>query len=180
MDKLVDAINNFTINDAGCELNTATTSDTQGDLTSDPDTVTHASNRNLAQNLLSFRTVGEFSGLPLPMNPKIRLTPRTLLTPGVKEILVDATSGNVWTNRNPRRIIRTGIGGSIPISTTIHSLMSKYLTPYYSDSTGTRGTLTRIPIGNTVPPCGINVSPNIDDIRKSATSDLRNSNKLDT
>ena len=42
---------------------------------------------------------------------------------------------------------------------------------------------TRILIGTSdttaAPPCDLNVSPNIDDISQSATSDLRKSNKLD-
>ena len=42
--KLVNAINNLTINDTGYELNKVTTSGTQGDLTSNPDTVTHTIN----------------------------------------------------------------------------------------------------------------------------------------
>ena len=41
LDKLVEAINNLTINISGYAFSTATKSDAQGDLTSDPDTVTH-------------------------------------------------------------------------------------------------------------------------------------------
>ena len=44
--------------------------------------------------------------------------------------------------------------------------------------------VTRITIGTsnttTTPPCGLNVNPNIDDIRQSATPDLRYYDKLDT
>ena len=44
-DKLVDAVNNLTIDDAKYyESNTANTSDTQGDLTRNPETVTYTSN----------------------------------------------------------------------------------------------------------------------------------------
>ena len=39
-DKLVKAINYLTINDSVYELNIGTTSDAQGNLTSNPDTVT--------------------------------------------------------------------------------------------------------------------------------------------
>ena len=48
-DRLVDSINNLTINDSGYELNTATTSDAQGNLTRNLDTVTHTSNIILDQ-----------------------------------------------------------------------------------------------------------------------------------
>ena len=44
LDKLVDAINNLTINDAGYEFKKVTESDTLGNLTSNRDTVTHTSN----------------------------------------------------------------------------------------------------------------------------------------
>ena len=121
MNKLVDAINNFTINDAVYELNTATASDTQGDLPRNLDTVTHTSNVILDQNLLSFRTIREVSVLPQPKNLMVGVTPQTLLTPVVKEIFADATSGNTWNNRTPRRISRTSIDGYTPISTPIHS-----------------------------------------------------------
>ena len=53
LDDLVDAINNLTINNSGYELNTATAIDVQGNLRSDPDTVTHTSNSVLDQKLLS-------------------------------------------------------------------------------------------------------------------------------
>ena len=69
--------------------------------------------------------------------------------------------------------------GSIPISTPIHSGMSKSSNPYSSESTGTRGTGTRIPIGTTDPPCGFNVSPEIDYIWQSPTPYLRKSKEFD-
>ena len=43
-DELVEAINNLTINDALYELNKATTSNSQGNLTSNTDIVIHTSN----------------------------------------------------------------------------------------------------------------------------------------
>ena len=53
LDKIVNAINNLTINYTLYELNTEAASDAQGDLTNDPYTVTHTSNRILDQELLS-------------------------------------------------------------------------------------------------------------------------------
>ena len=41
LDKLVEAINNLTINISGYAFSTATKNDALGNLTSDPDTVTH-------------------------------------------------------------------------------------------------------------------------------------------
>ena len=134
----------------------------------------------LDQILLSFRTIREVSVLPQPKNLMVGVTPQTLLTPVVKEIFADATSGNTWNNRTPRRISRTSIDGYTPISTPIHSGIRNSSTPASIESTGTRVTGTRIPIGTTAPPCGLNLSPNIYDIRKSATPYLRKSNKLDT
>ena len=175
LDELVDAINNLTINNTGYELNTATASDAQGDLTSDPDIVTHTSNVILDQNILSCQTYGEVSVLPPPTNPTIILTPQILLTTAVKEIFAGTTSVNTWTNRSLLKIISTGVDKYIPISTSIHSGMRKYSNPAPSDST-----VTRISIRTTSPPCGINVSLKIDNIRQSATPYLRKSNKLDT
>ena len=161
MDKLIDAINNLTINDIGYELNTETASDTQGDLTSDPDIVTHTRNIILHQQLLSCRTIGELFVLTPLTKPMIRLTPQTLLTPALKEIFADTKSGNTYTDRTLWKIIRTFVDISIPIYTPIHSGMSKYSTPSSL-------------------PCGLNTSPNIGYIRQSATIYLRKSNKLDT
>ena len=50
-DNLLDAVNDFTINDAKYfESNTATASGAQGDLARNPETVTHTSNRNFGKN----------------------------------------------------------------------------------------------------------------------------------
>ena len=54
LDELINAINNLIINDAIKELNTATTSDAQGNPMNDPDTVNHTSNGFFDQTLLSF------------------------------------------------------------------------------------------------------------------------------
>ena len=123
-DKLVDAINNSTINNAVYELNTATAIYPQGDLTSNPDTITHTRNRILDQQLLSCRTTREVSVLPHPKTPRISAiipAPPTLLMPAVKEIFADAMSGNAWTDRTPHRISRTGVDGSTPMYTPIYS-----------------------------------------------------------
>ena len=106
--------------------------------------------------------------------------PQTLMMPASREIFADATLGNMWTNRTPRRISRTGIDGSIQISTPIHSGMRKPSTPDSGDSDITRVTRSRIAIGTTAPTCGLNVNANIDDIRQSNTPYLGKSNKLDT
>ena len=129
------------LNDAGYELNTANVSDAQGDLTSNSNTVTHTRNRISEQTLLSCRTIGEVSVLHPPTKPRIAtigLAPQTLLTPTVKEIFADVTSGNVWKTRTLRKIKRTDVDGSILISNPIHSGISETSTPSYSDSTGTR------------------------------------------
>ena len=59
--------------------------------------------------------------MPLPKNPgidqgilEIRLTPQALLMPASKEIAADALPGGAWVYRTPRKVIRTGINGSIP------------------------------------------------------------------
>ena len=57
-DELVNAVKNTTINYVEYELNTATASDTQVDLESDPDTVAHTSNIIIDQQLLNFQTTG--------------------------------------------------------------------------------------------------------------------------
>ena len=54
LDELVDTLKNLTINDAKYyESNTATTSDAQGNLTNNPETITHTRNGNFEQKLLS-------------------------------------------------------------------------------------------------------------------------------
>ena len=160
-DKLDDTIDNLKINDAGYDLNTATMSDAQDNITSYIDTVTHTSNIIVHQTLLIFWTIGEVSVLTTPTNlmiAAIRLAQWTLLMTVVKEIFADTTLGNAWTNRNRQQISRTSVDGSIPISTPIHSEMRKSSSTEPNDSNS-----TRIPIGtsynNTAPPCGLNMSP---------------------
>ena len=80
------------------------------------------------------------------------MTPKTLLMSAVKGIFADVTSGNTCTISTPQRISRTGVAGSIPISTTIESGMGKSYTPASSNSTGTMVTGTRIYSRDTAPP----------------------------
>ena len=122
-DKLVNAINNLTINDTIYELNKGTVSDAQGDLTTNSDTDTHTdkgidtvtrtNNGILDGKLLSFRTIGKFSASP-PVTKPIVLVPQTLMTPAAKKIFTDTTSGNTCTNRTPRQVSRMGFGRTCP------------------------------------------------------------------
>ena len=99
LDELVDAVNNLTINDAKYyESNTATTSEAQGDLKRNPETVTHTrnkkktdhltSNGNFEQKLLRNQTIPV---VVLMVKPKIVqmiapsvLAPQMFLTPARK------------------------------------------------------------------------------------------------
>ena len=153
----------MTINDAVYELNKATVSESQVNLTSNPGTVihtsTHTSNGILDRNLLTCRTIGEVFVLPLMTNPTVRLTPQMLLTSVVKEIFVDATLRNARTSRTPRQISSTGVDEYIPIYTPIDRGMRESSTPASGEITGTRGTSTRITIGTTSSPYGLNRIP---------------------
>ena len=87
LDEPVDAVKKMTRKKFGYDLNTATARYSQVSFASDLDTVTHTSNVILDQNLLSCRTIGEVSVLPLPPNPSIsaiKLAPQTLMTPPVQ------------------------------------------------------------------------------------------------
>ena len=100
------------------ELNKATSSDTQGILTSNPytvthtsngpETVTHASNGVLDETLFSCGTIRTFPALPPPVK-LIVLEPQMLMTPAAKKIFVDATSSTAWTNWTLSRLRRMGI-----------------------------------------------------------------------
>ena len=107
---MVEAVKNLKINHAKYyESNTATVSDSQGDLTRNPETVTHningnetvthTINGNFEQKILSNRTNPV---VPPTMNPGIDqgiapiiLVPQMLLTPWKKEVVADAASGGV-------------------------------------------------------------------------------------
>ena len=110
LDKLVDTVKDLKSNNTKYyKSNTVTASDKQGNLKSNPETVTHTSNVILQQMFLSFWTIPV---LPLPTNPgivAIRLTPQTLLTPATKEIITDVASDGTWTHMNPRKVSRTNV-----------------------------------------------------------------------
>ena len=107
----------------------------------------------------------------------IELSPHTLMTPVLQEIFAETESGNAWTSRTPQRISRTGIDGSTPISTQIHSGIIKTSTPYSSDST--RNRITIVTIGTrTDPPAGDFWSPGIRNKRQSAFLNIRKFDKL--
>ena len=74
------------------------------------------------------------------------------MNPAANEIFADMISVNTWTNRTPRQISRTGVDGSIPISTPIYNGMSKSPNPASSNSNKIRGTGNRITIGGTALP----------------------------
>ena len=129
LDELVDAVKFLTINDAKYyESSTATASDTQVDLTRNPETVNHTihgnetfnhtSNRNFEQKIFSNRTIPIF---PPTMNPgtdqRIEptiLAPQTLLTPTTKEVVTYTASSGECINRTPRQVSRLGVDGSTP------------------------------------------------------------------
>ena len=88
-DKIIDAVNNLTINYYKYyESNTATASYSQVNLTRNPETVNHTININVEQKLFSYQIIPV---LPPPTNPgtdqgieEIILAPQTLLTHGTK------------------------------------------------------------------------------------------------
>ena len=105
-DKIVDSVKNLTINNAKYyKSHTATASDAQGDITCNPETVTHTRNGNFEQKLLSYRTIPVLSP---PINPEvdqgiveIKFTPPMILMPVTNEIIADAVLGGVWVSRTP-------------------------------------------------------------------------------
>ena len=105
----------------------------------------------------------------LPPEKPISMAPQILMMPAVNKIFLDTTSGKGWTNRTQRKISMTGVNRATP-GNIGHS--------YEIIETSSQDLI--VIIGNTVPPCGPNVSSEIDNIRQSATPYLRNSNKLDT
>ena len=142
------------------ESNTATASDAKFYLSSNPEKVTHASNRILEQNLLSFRTI---PFLPPSTNPGIVvvvLTPPTLLTPVTNEIVVEAASGGAWASRTPRQFSKTGVNRSTPGN------IGNYIVIVETSS------LDIIVIIGTAPPCGLNMVQEVGDIRPFNSQDL--------
>ena len=107
---------NLTINDSNeYESNTLITSYAQGHTKRNPETVTHTSNGDFEQKILSYWTIPV---LPLTRNlgmdlrlPEIRLTPQMLLTTAMKEIFMEAALGGAWTSRTPQKSTSTGVDG---------------------------------------------------------------------
>ena len=167
--ELVDAVKNLTINDAKYyKSNTATVSNAQGNLTSNPETVTHTSKNVFEQKLLISRTIPVF---PLLMNPgiaEIGLKLPTLLMHVMKEIFVDVASGGAWKSRTSWQVSRTSINGSNPCD--------------IGNSIGIVETSSPdlIVIIRTAPPCGLNLSLKVGDIWKSTYPEfVRQPPKLD-
>ena len=78
-DKLVDAVNNLTINDAEYyESNAVTTSGAQGYLTRNPETITHTSNGDETVT----HTSNSYFGQKLLINPTIPVLPQAM-NPGI-------------------------------------------------------------------------------------------------
>ena len=100
LDNQVDAVENLKINNAEYySSNTLTASDSQGNITSNQETVTHTSNGNSEQKVLSYWTIPI---VPPSANlgihqciAAIRLTLQTLLTPTAKEIVANMVSDGV-------------------------------------------------------------------------------------
>ena len=159
----------MTINDSGYyESNTANTSDTQGDLTSNLETFNHINNDKFEQKLLSYRINPVFLPLTNQGIAEIKLTPQRLLTPAMKEIVMGVASGGAWTSRTTQQVIITGVDGSTP-GRIDHSI--SIVEKFYPALIGTI-------VSN--PTCGLNLSHDVGNIRQSTSPGLvRKSQKLD-
>ena len=110
------------------ESNTANVSDAQGNITCNPETVTHTSNRNetvtrtsngnFEQQLLNNWTIPV---LPLLMNKgvdkgivMIVLAQHNLLATLIDYVVADKDSGGAWIKRTPRQVSRAQFDGSTP------------------------------------------------------------------
>ena len=91
------------------------------------------------------------------------------MTPVAKKIFVDATSGNVCTDKTPGKISRTGVNGTTPENIVNAYAIRKSYSPAFIEI-----------IETTSPPYGLNASQEIGNKRKSTSQDRRNFNKLDT
>ena len=124
-------------------------SDAQGNLASNPETVTHTRNGNFEQTLLSYWTIPVFPPLTNPgieqVIAPIILAPQTVMTPAMKEVVTDAASGGTWIHRNTRQVISTGIGEITPGDNCNAIGVVELFSPVL------------IAIVVTSPPCGINV-----------------------
>ena len=161
MDEIEDSIKSLTIDDAEYfESNTATASDAQGNLTSHPETVTHASNIIFEQKLLSCRTIPI---LPPPTNlgiASIILPPPMLVKPTTKEIVAHAVSSSACTSRILRQVSSTGDNGSTPCN--IDNAISIVETP----------SPALIVIIGTVLPCDLNLIQEVGDVRQYTSPGL--------
>ena len=182
-DELVDILNYLTINEAKYyESDTAIASDSQGDPTHDPETVTHNSNRNEKVTHTSNRSFGHklLSDRTIPVvvtkiDPSIDqriatifVVPQTLLMPVTKEVVMDAACRGAWVNRTPWLVIRNGINGSTP-GNILNSVSVKHAP-----------SPVLIGIVSTLPPCGLSGSLQIANKRQSMSPDLGiNTQKLD-
>ena len=93
-------------------------SDAQGNLTQNPERVTHNSNRIIEQKLFIYLKIPV---LPPPKNlgidqgiAPILLAPQTLLNPVTNKVFAYLNSGSASIHRTPQQLIRTGINGSTP------------------------------------------------------------------
>ena len=139
-------------------------SDAQGNLTHNTEAVTNNSNIIFEQKLLSYRNIPV---LPLPTNQgidqrieDIRLAPKMLLIPATKEIVADAAPGGACIHSNPRQLIRTGVDGFTPGNIGNDIDIVKPSSPVLIGMIGT------------APPCGLNLSQEVGDKRKSTPSGL--------
>ena len=174
LEELVDTVNNLIINDSEYyESNTATASDTQGNLTHNPETVTHTININFEQKILSYQNIPV---LPPPTNPGIYqgvgpiiFAPQMLLTPATKEVIADTASGGELVNRTPWQVIRMGVNGITPGN--IHNDIG-IIEP---------SSPVLIGIVETSSSCGLNVSQEVGNKRQYNSPGLvRQSPKLDS
>ena len=113
--------------------------------------------RNLRKILLSCQTTPVLSLTTNLGIVAIRFTPQALLTSATKEIVADAASGGAWLHRTTRQVIRAGVDGSTTgdIGNDICIIETSYP--------------ALIVIIGTAPPCGLNHSQDIGDIRQSTS-----------
>ena len=82
------------------------------------ETVTHTSNGNFEQKLLSNQTipvvVPKMSPIIDQQISPIVMAPQTILMPATKDVVTDTVSGSAWVNSTLRKVSRTGVDGSTP------------------------------------------------------------------
>ena len=98
----------------------------------------------------------------------IRLMTQKILTFGMKEIVADLASGGMWKPRTMRLVSRNGVDRSTPGNIGNYIGIFETSSPYL------------IGIIVTVPPCSLNLSQEVGNIRKSTSPELvRKYHKLD-